>query len=72
MKGNIVRNVNLPIASIMRSKYGSYKEYHTSLDTLGNVVTEKGLRGSFKIYKEVIKMFELNYRPITKKFGEPF
>jgi aminopeptidase-like protein len=65
-------NVDLPIASIMRSKYGSYKEYHTSLDTLGKVVTEKGLRGSFKIYKEVIKMFELNYRPITKKFGEPF
>ena len=35
----------------MRSKYHSYKEYHTSLDTIGNVVTSKGLRTSLELFK---------------------
>lgn len=65
-------NLDLPIASIMRSKYSCYKEYHNSLDKIGKVVTEKGLQGSFKVYKEVIKLFEKNYRPIAVNLGEPF
>ena len=48
--------VDLPIASIFRSKYGDYKEYHTSLDSFENVVTLKGISGGFKVAKTAIKL----------------
>ena len=72
MRGNIVLQTYLPIASVMRSKYATYKEYHTSLDNLKKVVTNKGLSQSLNIYKKIINMFEKNYRPISKNIGEPF
>ena len=62
--------VDLPIASIMRSKYGTYPEYHTSLDNL-DFISPKGLQGSFDIYRQVIKSLELNIYPISKVKCEP-
>ena len=53
--------VDLPICSITRSKYGAYKEYHTSLDKLGNVVTSKGLNESYKMYTKILTYIESNY-----------
>lgn len=50
--------VDLPVATLMRTKFGEYKEYHTSLDRLGNVVTEDGLYGGFKMMKNIINFFE--------------
>ena len=64
--------VNLPICSIMRSKYGSYKEYHTSLDTIGKVVTKKGLKDCYEVYKKIIQDFEKSYFPKSKHKCEPF
>ena len=64
--------IDLPVCSIMRSKYGSYKEYHTSLDTIGSVVTAKGLKESFQIYKTIINNFEKSFFPKSKHRCEPF
>ena len=63
--------VDLPIASIMRSKYGEYPEYHTSLDTLGAVVTRNGLLGGLNALKESVMCLESNYFPLIKTIGEP-
>ena len=38
----------------MRSKFGKYKEYHTSEDKLGKVVTKVGLNNSFDLLKKFI------------------
>ena len=54
-------NIDLPIASLCRSKYGEYKEYHNSLDDLKKVVTPKGLDESFKLLKETIIKIEKVY-----------
>ncbi len=63
--------IDLPIASVMRTKYGEYKEYHTSLDNLKNVVTPKGLEGGFVLIKRIIEALENNYFPRTKILCEP-
>ena len=65
-------NIDLPVASLMRSKYGCYKEYHTSLDNLKNLVTPKGLQGGYDLIKLAIEGLEKNCFPITKIYGEPF
>ena len=56
----------------MRSKYGSYKEYHTSFDTIGRVVTTKGLKDCYEVYKKIIQDFEKSYFPKSKHKCEPF
>lgn len=62
---------DLPVCSVMRSKYGTFPEYHTSLDTLGQVVTEKGLQGSFDIYSKIIDRLESQRFPKVRQIGEP-
>jgi len=50
---------DLPIGSIMRSKYHEYSEYHTSADNL-NYVNEVGLGGSINVYQLCIEVYENN------------
>ena len=62
--------IDLPIASIFRSKYGEYPEYHTSLDDF-SLVTKKGIYGGFSVAKEAIKILLNKEIPKAKYLCEP-
>jgi len=62
--------VDLPVCSVMRTKYGMYPEYHTSGDDL-NFVTPKALEETFEIYKKIIIALENNKKYKINCLCEP-
>ncbi len=62
--------IDLPLCGFCRTKYGKYPEYHTSADNF-DVVTEKGLNGSFEVMKTIIDAFETDLFPKLNVKCEP-
>jgi aminopeptidase-like protein len=62
---------DLPVGSLMRSMYGTYPEYHTSLDDL-SLITPEALAESLGLYARMVDALEANETlENTQPFGEP-
>ena len=63
-------SINLPVCTFCRSKFGEFKEYHTSADNF-NLVTQEGLNGSLKVLISIIDAFEVGIYPKSLVMCEP-
>ena len=63
--------VDLPVVSVMRSKYGTYPEYHTSLDNM-ELISPSGLFGGYLATRRCIECLEVNHSVKATVTCEPF
>ena len=62
---------NMPIALVMRKMFGTFKEYHNSLDD-EKFINFKTVIESLKIYYNILLTLENNFIPVAKiTFGTP-
>jgi aminopeptidase-like protein len=62
---------NLPVGSLMRSRYWKFREYHSSGDNL-DFITPEALGETFSIYLRVIEIAGKNFKyENLKPYGEP-
>ena len=62
--------IDLPVCGFSRSKFGEYKEYHTSADNL-KIISNKSLNNSLKVLKTIVDAFETGLYPEVRIKGEP-
>ncbi len=62
--------VDLPVCSVMRSKYSEYPEYHTSLDDM-SLLSPESLEDSLALVVDIINQLEANVIPTSKYLCEP-
>ena len=63
--------IDLPLVTFMRTRFGDYKEYHTSLDNL-NFISSKGFGKSYEFLKNILITNEKNKTYSNNIFCEPF
>lgn len=51
--------IDLPVCTVCRTKYGTFKEYHTSADDL-NYISPEGLGGTLELLKLFVQAMEYN------------
>lgn len=62
---------NLPFASLSRSVYGEYPEYHTSLDNK-DLMKFHSMVETLDVYESIAENLDKNVVPVNKKiYGEP-
>ncbi len=62
---------NLPIGSLMRAMYGTYPEYHTSLDNR-SFVSPAAMLETVEVYHKCIQAIEMNRMYLNlQPYGEP-
>ena len=62
--------VSIDCCSIVTSKYGEYKEYHTSKDDL-NFISLNGIKRSTKLFFKIFQIFENSKFYYNLNIGEP-
>ncbi|MBF0526020.1 MAG: DUF4910 domain-containing protein [Deltaproteobacteria bacterium] len=62
--------IDLPVVSLMRTMYGVFPEYHTSLDNL-SLISPSGLGGAYQAILSCLDLLEENYTYRMTCPGEP-